>query len=269
MVIDSHVHIGKIDKFNMPESMVIESMKKYNIDFSLVSNIEGIEVDCEQNIITKEYAYTQNEANRKTIDFAKANKDKIGALLWAKPRNEGCTEGFEKMIIENKDVVYGIKIHPYHSDIPFDSEEVEEYIKLADKYNLPILTHTAADENSHCKKVYMMAEKYKNVNFIMGHMGLETDNKEAIELIEKLPNLYGDTAWVDPKHVIEMIRKCGSDKILFGTDNPIDGIDTYAHPTVCSIYLSNIFKQELSKVDYENIMFRNAIKLFNLRIMDI
>lgn len=56
MVIDSHVHIGKIDKFNMPESMVIESMKKYNIDFSLVSNIEGIEVDCEQNIITKEYA---------------------------------------------------------------------------------------------------------------------------------------------------------------------------------------------------------------------
>ena len=115
----------------------------------------------------------------------------------------------------------------------------------------------------------MMAEKYKNVNFIMGHMGLETDNKEAIELIGKLPNLYGDTAWVDPKHVIEMIRKYGSDKILFGTDNPIDGIDTYAHPTVCSIYLSNRFKQELSKVDYENIMFRNAIKLFNLKTINI
>lgn len=55
----------------------------------------------------------------------------------------------------------------------------------------------------------MMAEKYKNVNFIMGHMGLETDNKEAIELIGKLPNLYGDTAWIDPEHVIKMIRKYG------------------------------------------------------------
>ena len=61
MVIDSHVHIGKIDKFNMPESMVIESMKKYNIDFSLVSNIEGIEVDCEQNIIDREYGFPCEE----------------------------------------------------------------------------------------------------------------------------------------------------------------------------------------------------------------
>ena len=33
MIIDSHIHIGKIINFNMPEEMVIESMEKYRIDF--------------------------------------------------------------------------------------------------------------------------------------------------------------------------------------------------------------------------------------------
>ena len=266
MIIDSHVHIGNICKFDMPENMVLESMKNYNIDFSLISNIEGAEFDCEQKIIKQELAHSQYEVNIKAIEFAKANKDKIGVLLWGRPSNEGCNEEFEKMIVDNKDVVYGIKIHPYHSKISFDSKEVERYIKLADKYGLPVLTHTASDENSDCEIVYKMAEKYPNVNFIMGHMGLGTDNKRAIELIKKLNNLYGDTAWVEPGHAIEMIKKCGSNKLLFGTDNPIDGVDTYSHPTVCSIYLGDEFRCKLSREDYENVMFKNAIRLFNLKI---
>lgn len=32
MIIDSHVHIGNIMNFNMPEEMVLKSMEKYNID---------------------------------------------------------------------------------------------------------------------------------------------------------------------------------------------------------------------------------------------
>lgn len=51
-----------------------------------------------------------------------------------------------------------------------------------------------------------MALKYPNVNFVMCHMGLATDNQEAIELIAKLPNLYGDTAWVRADMVYQAIK---------------------------------------------------------------
>lgn len=264
MIIDSHVHIGSVLKFNMPKEMVLESMKKYNIDYSLISNIECAEFDFKQIKLDSKYTHTQIEANTKAIKFAKDNIKKIGVLLWAKPATEGCTKEFEELLINNRHVIYGIKIHPFHSKISFDSNEVQEYIKLAEKYELPVLTHTANDENSYCQKVYNMAKKYPKVNFIMGHMGLCTDNKEAIELIQKSPNLYGDTAWVQPEHSINMIKKYGSEKLLFGTDNPIDGLDTYAHPTICSIYLSDEFKNSISKEDYDNVMFKNAIKLFNL-----
>ncbi len=45
MIIDTHVHIGKIMNFDMKEEEVLYSMKKYGIDFSLVSNINGAEND--------------------------------------------------------------------------------------------------------------------------------------------------------------------------------------------------------------------------------
>ena len=265
MIIDSHVHIGNIMNFNMPEEMVLKSMEKYNIDYSLVSNAEASEVDGNQELIPIEFQHSQIETCEKILRFAKNNPKKIGALLWVKPRLEGCTEDFKNLVKENIEWVLGIKIHPYHSKMRFDSLQVQEYIKLAEEYNLPILTHTANDECSNPKLVYEMAKKYKKVNFIMGHMGLGTDNEKAIEYIEKLPNLYGDTAWVEPEHAIKMIKRCGSEKLLFGTDNPIDGVDTYNHPTICSVYLSEEFKNSLTKEEYENVMYKNAIRLFNLK----
>ena len=267
MIIDSHVHICNMIKFNMPKEMVIESMKKYNIDFSLVSNVEGAEVDCDQEPIKMEYQHSQEEINKSAIDFARNNKDKIGVLLWAKPRNESATSEFESLITDNRDVVYGIKVHPFHSKISFDSDKVEGYIKLAQKYNLPVLTHTANDESSDPKKVYKMALKYPEVKFIMGHMGLGTDNEEAINYISELPNLYGDTTWVSPSKAIKMINKCGAHKLLFGSDNPIDGLDTYAHKDFYNIYF-NEFKDKIGEESYNKIIYQNAINVFNIKIFE-
>jgi hypothetical protein len=263
MIIDTHVHIGKILTFDMPKEMVLASMEKYNIDFSLVSTIDSTEVDFKQNLIPKELQIDQVEANQDAINFAYKKQNKIGVLLWGKPNTQGVTKEFEQLIVDNRDVVYGIKIHPFHSKVNFDEPRVEGYIKLAEKYNLPMVSHTAGDECSDPQKVYNMALKYPNVKFVMVHMGLGTDNQKAIELISKLPNLYGDTTWVDPKKAIKMIEKCGEDKLMFGTDNPIDGMDTYAHPTMCSVYL-NGFKSMVSNEVYEKVMYKNAKKVFGI-----
>ena len=69
MIIDSHVHIGKIINFNMPEQIVLESMKKYGIDFSLVSNAEAAEVDQTQKPIPKEHQFAQTELNERLLNL--------------------------------------------------------------------------------------------------------------------------------------------------------------------------------------------------------
>jgi predicted TIM-barrel fold metal-dependent hydrolase len=263
MIIDSHVHIGTIGQFHMPESMVLSSMEKYQIDFALVSNIEGSEVDGDQVPIPKEQQINQQTANQKTLQFARSHPDKIGALLWTKPATEGCNSQFEALVADNRDMIYGLKVHPYLSNISFGSPEVKGYIQLAQKYELVMVTHTSNDDASDPKVVYEVAKKFPDVNFVMVHMGLATDNQDAIQLIPRLPNLYGDSTWVTPDKTLQAIRECGIDKILFGTDNPIAGPDTYNYTGIYPYYF-NDFKADLSTKMFEKFMFRNAIRLFKL-----
>lgn len=39
--------------------------------------------------------------------------------------------------------------------------------------------------------------------------------------------------------------------------------------TICSVYLSKKFKNSLTKEEYENVMYKNAIRIFNLKNIEI
>lgn len=264
MIIDAHTHIGDFVKIKMPEEILIQSMDKYSIDFSLCSCGSAVEVDHDQLLIPEEHQVSQHDNNERMLNFARQYKSKIGAMLWIKPNLEHCDRDFEETIIKNRSLIYGIKVHPYHSKIAFNSDKVQSYIRLAHKYELTVVTHTASDYESSPGLVYEMALKYPNVNFVMCHMGLGTDNQEAIELISKLPNLYGDTAWVKADAVFQAIKKCGNHKILFGSDNPINGLDTYDDNDFYNLYFSDL-KNILTTEEYKNLMFQNAVNLFKLK----
>lgn len=270
MIIDTHVHIGNMFNFNMPEEMVLESMKKYNIDYALVSNLDSVEYDFNLQPIDMDKQISQIDSLNRIIKFAKDNSDKIGAVVWVKVANEKVDEELIKTIEKNREYIYGIKVHPYHSKTAFDDKKMEPFIELAEKLDVPVITHTGGCEEADPIHVYNMAKKYPKVNFIMVHLGLGTDNSEAIELLGKLPNLYGDTTWVPMEHTIDAINKWGSEKIVFGTDNPIDGVDTYHNNPKGEecVYVKyfNEFEEAIGTENYENVMYKNAIKLFKLNI---
>ncbi|EPD9611568.1 amidohydrolase family protein [Escherichia coli] len=265
MIIDAHTHIGDFVKIRISEDVFLASLDKYNIDFALCSCGSAVEVDHDQNPIPDEDQVTQHDNNERMLRLVRQHSKRIGAFMWIKPRLESCDQDFEDMIASNRDIIYGIKVHPYHSKMAFNSDKVQEYIRLAQKYDLPVVSHTSNDYESSPQLVYEMAHKYPDVNFVMCHMGLATDNQEAIELIAKLPNLYGDTAWVRADMVYQAIKICGSDKILFGTDNPINGLDTYNDDDFYNKYFAEL-KSKLTQSEFEQLMFTNAKKLFKIKI---
>lgn len=69
----------------------------------------------------------------------------------------------EELLKENLDIVCGIKVHPFHSKIAFDDERVQAFIKFAQKYKLPVCTHTADCEEACVRKVYEMAKKHMKI----------------------------------------------------------------------------------------------------------
>ncbi len=262
MIIDSHVHIGQFGRFDMRPEYVINSMKKYGIDYSLVSSGVAVEFDEDHNPLPGDWKYDQYSANMLTIDFARRNEGRIGALIWCRPKTEGFDEDFVRLVDDGGSCIKGLKFHPYYSMLPMTALQIEPYLSFAAERGFPVMIHSADDEFSQPKFVYEAAKAHPNVNFIMAHIGLGTDNDDAIELIGALPNLYGDTAWVRPESGLKLVKKYGAQKLLFGTDNPIDGEDTYAHPFYKAYF--GEFKEQVSRGDYELIMHGNAERLFNL-----
>ena len=262
MIIDSHTHFGSILDFCMPEELLIQAMDIYGIDAAIVSNIGGIEFGHDHDPIPGGSLRSQIDVNQDAIDFSRRYPGRIFPLLWAMPHSGGASGAFEEFLMDNRPDVYGIKIHPYLNNTDFDSPLVEPYIQLAEKYHLPVVTHTAASDESSVARVAKMALKYPDVNFLMVHMGLYTDNKEAIDLILEYPNLYGDTAWVQPDNAMKLIEQNGIDKILFGTDCLVGGLHGYSDP-MYRTYLDE-WPHVLGLDKYSRLMSGNAIRLFRI-----
>lgn len=270
MIIDTHVHCGIGEPFYMPNSMVEEMIEKYSIDHILISDIRACENTQDLKPIPDDLVMSQNQVFKETIEFARKHPGRIFVMPWIKPNTDGVDDEFVSIIEDNIDIVKGIKFHAHNSMLRSDSPLLDPYYELAAKYKLPVLIHTGGIEEASVKYVYNAAKEHPDVNFIMGHMGLGTDNSEAIELASKLPNLYGDTTWVPISSALKFIEKCGDDRLLFGTDSPIDGLDTYVQNSVGepSLYLQyfNEFKDMIPEESYNKVMYKNAAKLYNIPI---
>lgn len=269
MLIDTHVHIGgESVGFDMTEEKVLSAIKKYNIDLTIVSNGDAVEVDHEQKLLPMEYHVSQEDALRRVLGFARKYPENIRIGVWVKPLTETVTEELEQLIADNRDIICALKLHPFHSKVsPVDKRTIP-YLELANKYKLAVVSHTGTGPEDSPVHVYEAAKLFPEIPFVMVHMGLGSDNKEALELLGKADNLYGDTAWVPMETTIEVIRRYGSKKMLFGSDMPIDGVDTY----LCnpkgerSMYQDyfHVLPEKISKEAYEDLMWRNALKVFNL-----
>ena len=79
----------------------------------------------------------------------------------------------------------------------------------------------------------------------------------------------GDTTWVPVGVTLEAMERYGSEKMLFGTDAPIDGVHTYdtdldGNPSMYQAYFKAL-PDKLSQEAYENLMWKNAARLFKIR----
>ncbi|MEA1887409.1 MAG: amidohydrolase family protein [Bacteroidota bacterium] len=148
----------------------------------------------------------------------------------------------------------------YPKEIRFRDDRFIPYLELAERYDLPVQVHTENDGLADTAYIAEIAVKFPSVKFIMVHMGLNTGNSEAINIISKYDNVYGDTCEVKIENVINAINECGSGKILFGTDAIVHGIDTYER----YLPLIKTIRKNLSWDEAENVLFRNCIRLYKL-----
>jgi predicted TIM-barrel fold metal-dependent hydrolase len=270
MIIDSHTHIGDISFVvgknrvkNLPETDLIFALEKYKIGFALVSCLEGAEFDADFNIAPEKCQVSQKDGIAKLKGFVNMNKSKVRGLFWIKPYTEQLTDEIEAIVTENRELICGLKVHPTLSNLKLTDKRFYPYFEMAVRLSLPIQVHTENDGRSDVKYVGKMASVFPELKFVMAHMGMNSDNTEAISMINRFPNLYGDTCIVKHENAIKAIIECGPGKILFGTDSIVNGIDTYER------YLPLIERiiETFSEEDASKVLWKNSMTIFNLPVI--
>ena len=213
--IDLHTHMGLeycLYYQDHDADSMVRTMDEQNVDFIVC-------IPCEDLFGVESQRVQIKDAMRRY-------PDRVKGYYCYNPRLGTSREEIKKEFRENPGFV-GMKFGPdYHRTALTDSK-YETVLCLANEYHMLILSHTwgYSLDGENCNsadKVIGVLEKYPNITFIMGH-SIQGQVDDAIEIARKYPNAYLDLCDTCRLNgvVEKMVREVGAEKVVFGTDAPM------------------------------------------------
>lgn len=180
--------------------------------------------------------------------------DKIAGFGTLHPEYENFEKEIDRIISLG---LKGIKLHPDFQFFPIDDVRMYPAYEIISQKGLPVLFHMGDVhyDYSSAKRLVKLMNDFPKLICIGAHLGGHLKWDEAEEyLIGK--NLYLDSSSTSrklaPSEIKRLILKHGVDKVLFGTDYPIE-----RHDEALQNFLNLGFTEEENRM----ILFDNAYRL--------
>lgn len=244
---DSHVHVGwYVDCYHAPDVVTV-ALRDAGIDTIAVSSTSTCADEYE--FVISEMLWLQEEWG-----------ENVFPLFWITPGmlNSGCVDVLWDANIRWK----GLKLH-WHANPEFyhDSSLLKQVMEDNRFAGLPILLHTGEFPECHASVFESILTKYPERTFILAH-GRPIGETE--KLIGSHQNAYVDTAFMPVEDIVGLVRQGLSDKILWGSDCPIN---EHVYPQFAtSEYLKRSLKalgEMVSESDFKKIADINFKRVYN------
>ena len=157
--------------------------------------------------------------------------------------------------------LHGVKLHPDIQKFKIDDYRCLKIYELCESENMPILMHTGdyRYDYSNPNRLVPILDIYKNLTIIGAHLGGWSVWDEACEKLAGYPNFYVDSSSslyeLSIDRATEIIRRYGTDRVLFGSDYPVFSPD---------IELGRFMALPLTDDEKRAILSENALKLYNV-----
>lgn len=204
MICDAHVHIGKWnDGIYFSPQDVANKLKDLGVKKWAVSSTSSI--DNNFDAVKAEFDEMLALAQEETVP-----------LLWVTPEmieQSGDLTRYDSILFK------GLKIHAFANQWNLNGQAIRLVMAAAEKRKLPVLIHTAWTPESEAGKYNKICSEFSGVKIILAH-GRPLD--QTIQVMRGNENVYVDTAYMPVKDIAEVLHTLGTDRILFGTDFPLD-----------------------------------------------
>jgi uncharacterized protein len=206
MIIDCHCHAGKGDGLTGPWD-TSASLERYLLRASRA----GID----RTVLFAAFHSDYSSANREVARIVASRPQRFyGFAFVHAERDRGRILQMVEMAVQEYGFC-GMKVH-FH-----DARITREVCEAARAFRLPVIY----DVMGEVTVVALLAEEYKDVNFIIPHLGSFGDDWRAqqalLDHLARHANIYTDTSGVRRFDLLEeAVKRAGARKILFGTDGP-------------------------------------------------
>lgn len=241
---DNHVHIGWYsDGFHNPLD-IWHAEKDAGIDDIVVSSTSSC---------AELYKLVVSEMH----ELIKVGGSHIHPLLWVTPRMMK-TWGIRYML-HSKIRWQGLKMHwGAHREWYYNKKLVYSVIEIAKKKNIPILLHTGGSKECEPRVFEEIIKQYADLKFVLAH---GRPINQTVEVLGLCVNAYVDTAFMPVEDVLILIENGFLDRILFGSDAPINLI--YKKNETVTDYLKDSMHNLLNSLtpeQYRTIMNNSIYK---------
>jgi len=158
----------------------------------------------------------------------------------------------------------GVKIHPNNTGVDLDSKYNQPIFAFAQEPRIPVAIHSypnSEDDRSAAYRIANVLEQYPNLTVIVSHMG-------AYQWEQLLPTrAYVDFSAILPDYVRtygvhktnEILRKFGTDRLIFATDYPDSRI--IAPEVIYQTYFDILNQMDFTQEEAERIAYCNIEKI--------
>lgn len=259
-VVDSHCHI-------YPEKIATAAVKSTSRFYDIESECDGIVNTLLQNgemagvdyFIVQSVATTPHQVksiNEFIQQEVAAHPDKLIGLGTMHPDSTDMVGDMEHLLELG---LRGVKLHPDIQRFKIDDYRYLKIYELCEKHGLPVLLHTGdyRYDYSNPNRMLPVLDIYQNLTVIGAHLGGWSIWNEACEQLAGKDNFYVDTSsslyGLSPDTAVDIIRRYGVDRVLFGSDFPMFSPDSE---------LVRFMKLPLTDEERRIILSENALKLY-------
>lgn len=243
-MIDNHVHVGwYTDGYHSPKEVWQAELDAGIDEISVSSTSTCAEL---YKLVVKEMH-----------ELIRLGGSSVHPILWLTPKMMK-TWGLSYML-HSKIRWQGVKMHwGAHREWYYNRKLLLNGLEVARWLQVPVLFHTGEFEECKAGVFKDICNQYDDLTFVLAH-GRPLD--EAKNVLKECYNVYVDTAFMPADQVKELAAEGYSNRILFGTDAPINLIFFRDMSTVEYLkkYLSQM-QEKLPDSEYNRIITNRIYK---------
>lgn len=210
MTIDGYCTLGEDREYDLTEASLLEAMDATGIEKAVIAPPD------------RNLAVYNREGNDRMLMAAQAHPARFIPACSVNPwYGQPAVEEFRRSLTEGARILV---LHPYVQGIAACDELIFPLLEESAAQKIPVYIHTGPPGNSTPWQITMLADRYPQVDFIMGHCGATDFWNDVIHATGAAPNIYLESSMARPFLFARYLGAVGKGRGIVGSWAPLNSL---------------------------------------------